>query len=74
MDAKNSLREGFVQFYLADRAYGYIRDKNTKEEFYVQQKHLLDAIKKGDHVQFGVEENNQGLYATQVRIVKEASL
>ncbi len=61
---------GVVQFFLIEKGYGYIRVPETKEEFFVEQKHILEPIKKGDLVSFEIAENKQGLYATQVRIEK----
>ena len=61
---------GTVQFFLQKRGFGYIQIPITKEEFYVQRKHLLTEIHDKDKVHFVVKENNQGLYATQVRVIQ----
>jgi cold shock CspA family protein len=63
-------RKGIVQFYIKKRGFGYIRDINNREEFYVQSKYLLSPIQKGDLVEFEVKENNQGLYAVKVLLFK----
>jgi cold shock CspA family protein len=63
-------RKGIVQFYIKKRGFGYIRDINNREEFYVQSKYLLSPIQKGDLVEFEVKENNQGLYAIKVLLFK----
>lgn len=60
-------RKGIVQFYIKKRGFGYIRDINNREEFYVQEKHLLSKIEKQDLVKFEVKENKQGLYALAVQ-------
>lgn len=63
-------RKGIVQFYIKKRGFGYIRDINNREEFYVQEKHLLSKIEKQDLVKFEVKENKQGLYAAAVQKIK----
>lgn len=63
-------KKGIVQFYIKKRGFGYIRALNNREEFYIQQKHLLSEIEKGDLVEFEVKENKQGLYAAAVQKIK----
>ncbi len=59
--------KGIVQFFLEKKGYGYIRVPETREEFYVHRKHLLEPVQKGDKVCFEVKEDRHGLYADQVR-------
>lgn len=62
---------GIVQFFLDRKGFGYIQIPVTKEEFYVQRKHLLTPVRNKDKVHFVVKEDGQGLYATEVKVVKE---
>jgi cold shock CspA family protein len=62
--------KGVVQFFLEKKGYGYIRIPETREEFYVQKKQLLEPVKKGDRVSFEIKESKQGLYATKVCLEK----
>jgi cold shock CspA family protein len=57
---------GIVQFFLADKGYGYIRVPETREEFYVHRKQLRQPIERGMRVRFVVKENKQGVYAGEV--------
>ncbi len=59
--------KGIVQFFIEKKGYGYIRVTETREEFYVHRKHLLEPIKKGDSVCFELKEDRHGLYADQVK-------
>lgn len=61
---------GVVQFFLEKKGYGYIRIPETREEFYVSKKQLLEPVKKGDRVSFEIKENKQGLYAAKVSLEK----
>ena len=62
--------KGVVQFFLEKKGYGYIRIPETREEFYVHEKQLLESVKKGDRVSFEIKEGKQGLYATMVSLEK----
>ncbi|MCB0565347.1 MAG: cold shock domain-containing protein [Phaeodactylibacter sp.] len=62
---------GIVQFFLEQKGYGYIRVPETREEFYVHQRHLKVPVKKGDRVRFVIQEDQQGLYAAKVERMEE---
>ncbi|HKK78123.1 MAG TPA: cold shock domain-containing protein [Phaeodactylibacter sp.] len=62
---------GIIQFFLADKGYGYIRVPESREEFFVHRKQLLQPVERGMKVQFTIRENKQGAYAAEVRVVKE---
>ena len=63
------MQTGVIQFYLKDKGYGYIRIPETREEIFVQAKHLLNPVEKGDKVIFRIRENKGGLFAVEVRKV-----
>ena len=62
--------KGIVQYFLTTKGFGYIRIPETNEEIYVHKKHILEPIQKGDVVEFEIGEDQQGLYAKEVRILK----
>ncbi|NRA48877.1 MAG: cold shock domain-containing protein [Phaeodactylibacter sp.] len=62
---------GVVQFFLKDKGYGYIRLPDTREEYFVHQRNLLQPIERGMKVQFVLKENKQGAFADEVRPVKQ---
>ena len=59
--------KGIVQFFIESKNYGYIRVPETREEFYVHRKNLLEPIQKGDVVLFEIREDKQGAFAAEVR-------
>lgn len=63
---------GIVQFFLESKGYGYIRNPETREEFYFQEKNLLDIVKKGDRVSFILKEGRYGLFADQIKKVTKS--
>ncbi|MEL7021726.1 MAG: cold-shock protein [Bacteroidota bacterium] len=62
---------GIVQFFMQERGFGYIQIPITKEEFYVQRRHLMTPIADKDKVHFIVKEGKQGLFAAEVRKITE---
>ena len=64
---------GVVQFFLQDKGYGYIRVPETREEFYVHRRNLLQPVERGMEVKFVLRENKQGAYADEVKPVADFS-
>lgn len=62
---------GVVQFFLQDKGYGYIRVPETREEFYVHRRNLLQPVERGMAVRFVLRQNKQGAYADEVQPVPE---
>lgn len=62
---------GIVQFFLAQKGYGYIRVPETREEFYFHRKNLRGTVSDGDTVSFVIREDKHGLYAAEVQRVAE---
>lgn len=62
---------GIVQFFLADKGYGYIRVPESREEFFVHRKQLQQPVARGAKVRFTIRENKQGAYAAEVQVVEE---
>ncbi len=60
--------EGEVNFFSNDHGFGFIRLKETGEDFFVHMSHVMDAIKEADDVLFDIEEGIKGLIAVKVRL------
>ncbi len=69
-DAPDNIREGVVTFFNDSKGYGFIRDKETKENVFVHINNVLEDIREGNKVSFEVEKGLKGLTATQVRVVR----
>lgn len=63
------MRKGIVQYYLEQKGYGYIRDPETREEFFFTKKHLKTAVRDKVTVRFEVGENRHGLFAFNIEVV-----
>lgn len=69
-DEPDTVREGMVTFFNDSKGYGFIRDKETKENIFVHINNVLEEIREGNTVSFEVEKGLKGLTATQVKIVR----
>ena len=69
-DEPSNIREGVVTFFNDSKGYGFIRDKETKENVFVHINNVLEDIREGNKVSFEVEKGLKGLTATQVRVVR----
>lgn len=69
MNAK--LRRGKVKFYIDEKLFGYLVDKESGEEIYIPVAGLIDEIKKNDIVSFKIYEGNKGREAIDVRVLKK---
>ena len=69
-EAPDNIREGVVTFFNDSKGYGFIRDKETKENIFVHINNVLEDIREGNKVSYEVEKGLKGLTATQVRVVR----
>lgn len=59
--------EGKVTFFNDSKGYGFIKDKNSNESFFVHINGTTYEIAEGDKVTFEVEKSPRGLNAVKVK-------
>lgn len=62
------MHNGTVKFFNDEKGYGFIKDNNSGEEFFVHNSGLLNDIKDGDSVSFDVQQGKKGLNAVNVKL------
>lgn len=67
----NSMKKGTVKFYNSKSKFGFIRDIETRLEYYTHEKHLVDVITNGDIVEFEVSYAKRGPVAVEVRLTSK---
>ncbi|MGK0388747.1 MAG: cold shock CspA family protein [Maribacter sp.] len=67
-DESAFLRAGIVKFFNAEKGYGFITDKDTKDSFFVHSNNLIDEIRDNDKVTFEVGKGPKGPIATDVKL------
>jgi cold shock CspA family protein len=62
-----SIRKGKVDFFDTTKGFGFIKELDTQERFFVHVKGLLEEIREGDTVTFEIERGLKGMNAISVK-------
>jgi CspA family cold shock protein len=62
------MNSGTVKFYNHDKGYGFIKDTNSSEEYFVHFSGLINEVRDGDSVSFDLREGKKGLNAVNVKL------
>ena len=60
---------GTVKFFNDAKGFGFIKEDDSNKEHFVHISGLIDEIREGDTVEFGLTEGKKGLNAINVRVV-----
>lgn len=63
------MKEGKVKFFNEAKGFGFIKDDETDEEFFVHVTGLIDRVKEDDEVSFDLKEGRKGLNAVNVKLI-----
>ncbi|MDC3351619.1 cold shock domain-containing protein [Crocinitomicaceae bacterium] len=61
--------EGKVTFFNDDKGYGFIKDRDSQESYFVHMNNCLQPIVENDRVEFGIEPGQKGMQAVNVKKV-----
>jgi CspA family cold shock protein len=61
--------KGIVKFYNESKGYGFIKDIDSSEVYFVHSTGVKESIKENDEVTFDLEEGKKGLSAVDVKLV-----
>jgi cold shock CspA family protein len=64
-----SVRTGKVEFFDDKKGFGFIKENETQEKFFVHANGLLNMIKEGDSVTFELERGFKGMNCVRVKKV-----
>ena len=64
-----TVRHGRVEFFNDSKGFGFIKELETQEKFFVHVNGLIDEVRESDKVTFEVERGRQGMNAVRVRRV-----
>ena len=62
------MKEGKVKFFNESKGYGFIKDKDSGNEYFVHVTGLIDEIREDDDVLFELKEGRKGLNAVDVKL------
>lgn len=63
------MKEGKVKFFNENKGFGFIKDAESGNEYFVHVSGLIDKIKEDDMVQFELQQGKKGLNAVNVKRV-----
>ena len=64
-----SVRNGRVEFFNHSKGFGFIKELDTQEKYFVHANSLIEEIKEGDMVTFELERGFKGMSAVRVNKV-----
>jgi CspA family cold shock protein len=59
---------GTVKFFNNSKGFGFIKDDESENEYFVHVTGLIDEIRENDKVQFDLTEGKKGLNAVNVKL------
>ncbi|SMO61296.1 cold shock protein (beta-ribbon, CspA family) [Saccharicrinis carchari] len=62
------MKEGKVKFFNESKGFGFIKDNESNEEYFVHVTGLIDQIREDDDVVFELTEGKKGLNAVNVKL------
>jgi len=61
------MKTSTVKFFNTTKGFGFIKDNETGEEYFVHVSGLIDQIQDNDEVTYDVKEGRKGLNAVDVK-------
>ncbi len=62
------MKKGTVKFFNDTKGFGFIKDAETGEEYFVHATGLVDEVAEADEVEFELQEGRKGLNAVKVKL------
>jgi CspA family cold shock protein len=62
------MNKGKVKFFNDSKGYGFIKDDETGNEYFVHSSGLIDQINEDDDVTFELTEGKKGMNAINVKL------
>ncbi len=62
------MNNGTVKFFNDLKGFGFIKEENSDQDYFVHVSGLLQDIKENDQVTFDLQEGRKGLNAVNVKL------
>jgi cold shock CspA family protein len=66
-DVEETVRKGRIEFFNDSKGYGFIKELETQEKFFVHVHGLLEEVRENDKVSFELERGLKGMNAVKVK-------
>ena len=60
---------GTVKFFNESKGFGFIKDDDSEQEYFVHASGLIDEVRENDQVSFDLQEGRKGLNAVNVKVI-----
>jgi len=60
---------GKCKFFSEQKGYGFIKDDDSENEYFVHITNVIDRIQENDEVSFDLADGKKGKMATNVKII-----
>ena len=61
--------KGTVKFFNESKGFGFIKDDESNEEYFVHVSGLTEGVREDDQVTFDLQQGKKGLNAVNVKLV-----
>ncbi|RDC64406.1 cold-shock protein [Adhaeribacter pallidiroseus] len=61
------MNNGVVKFFNDQKGFGFIKEANSDQDYFVHVSGLMDDIRENDEVTFDLQEGRKGLNAVNVK-------
>jgi len=65
------IRNGYVKFYDQEKRFGFIREENSRDDFFFHADSLSEPVKENDKVTYEMGSGPKGPVAIEVKLRKE---
>ncbi|MBJ6119256.1 cold shock domain-containing protein [Pontibacter sp. BT310] len=62
------MNNGTVKFFNDTKGFGFIKEENSNQEYFVHVTGLVNEIRENDKVTFDLQEGKRGLNAVNVKL------
>ncbi|MEJ8756879.1 cold shock domain-containing protein [Pontibacter sp. H259] len=62
------MNNGTVKFFNTEKGFGFIKEENTNQEYFVHVTGLVNEVRENDRVTFELQEGRRGLNAVNVKL------
>ncbi|MFT2011019.1 cold shock domain-containing protein [Pontibacter qinzhouensis] len=62
------MNKGTVKFFNDSKGFGFIKEENSNQEYFVHVSGLVNEIRENDEVTFDLQEGRKGLNAVNVKL------
>lgn len=63
------MTQGTVKFFNETKGFGFIKENDSNNEYFVHVSGLLDEVREGDEVEFELKEGKKGMNAVDVKVL-----